>query len=279
MVTGNACFHAIAQRLQAVCEDRELAQFEARQIVRQVIGTNPFTKTLTPEQIQQADLFLMQRLTGRPLQYVLGEWDFYGLRMFVGEGVLIPRPETELLAELGISFLKGKKQPILADLCAGSGCVGIAVCSHTEATGVAVEISADALRYTQKNIEYHRLSKRIQLCHNDVTDMDFAASQPLFDCILANPPYIPLSDEKQLQREVRFEPALALFGGEDGLDCYRKLIPLWGKKLKHGGMLAVEIGMGQADAVSALFQEEGFKPEIKTDYNGIERIVYCMNRE
>ena len=147
MVTGNACFHAIAQRLQAVCEDRELAQFEARQIVRQVIGTNPFTKTLTPEQIQQADLFLMQRLTGRPLQYVLGEWDFYGLRMFVGEGA-DSRPKRNCSQNLG--FISKGKQPILADLCAGSGCVGLRYAAIRKRPSCC-RISADALRYTQKH--------------------------------------------------------------------------------------------------------------------------------
>jgi release factor glutamine methyltransferase len=217
-----------------------------------------------------------RRAAGEPLQYILGEWDFLGLPFRVGPGVLIPRPETELLAQAATEFLQGRSNPRMLELCAGSGCVTIATVKMLGTiSAYCLEISDDAIGYLEENIKLNQVQENVQILHGDMLDFRSNAMLPqALDLIVCNPPYIRTEEIVGLQREVKeHEPALALDGGGDGLVFYRAFAP-WAKLLKPGGMAAFEVGAGQAEDVAALLQSQGLeKIFIKKDYSGIERVV------
>ena len=210
-----------------------------------------------------------RRLSGEPLQYVLGMWEFYSLPFYVGEGVLIPRPDTEILVETAIEFI-GKDKKRCIDLCAGSGCVGIAIDKNCENAEVeALEKYPAAFEYLKRNVELNR--SRVNPRMGDIEQK----GEGEYDIIVSNPPYITESEMKELSGEVLCEPETALFGGEDGLHFYREILKNWLPCLKSGGMLAVEIGYLQGDAVSALFREAGLSDvSVRRDYGGNERVVF-----
>ncbi|MCL2087352.1 MAG: peptide chain release factor N(5)-glutamine methyltransferase [Oscillospiraceae bacterium] len=221
---------------------------------------------------------LERRAHGEPLQYLLGEWEFYGYPMKVGKGVLIPRPETEFLVELGLDYIKSvdTEKPLVLDLCAGSGCVGVALAkaSYNKVRVVAIELSEKAFEYAQENIRLNNVKNSVRVFNGDIFDEQLIEKFPEADCIFANPPYLSASDMRSLQKEVRHEPKQALYGGDDGLDFYRKIFKAWAKKLKSGGLFAVEVGDGQSEAVFELMECQGLNPAIMKDYSGVERIVY-----
>lgn len=211
-----------------------------------------------------------ERLTGRPLWYIIGDTDFYGYKIKVDERVLIPRPETEELASLVIGAAE-EGQSIL-DLCTGSGAIAVAVYKEMEKRGckvkmTAIDISADALALAQENAESN--GAEITFLQSDL----FKRLRGRFDIIVSNPPYIPTKDIDTLQKEVRdFEPRLALDGGEDGLDIYRRIAKDAMKYLNRGGMLIMEVGEGEADAVIRMFKGVAYSVIIK-DFNGVDRYV------
>lgn len=213
-----------------------------------------------------------RRISGEPLQYILGEWEFCGMKMFVGEGVLIPRQDTETLVEIVLNKYK-KQDSIIIDLCAGSGCIGLALeklmgCKEL----YAVEKSEAAAKYLKKNAELH--SSKIKLVMGDVLETSALDKLPVADLIVCNPPYLTGEDMASLQKEVTFEPETALFGGEDGLDFYRTVTRLWKNKLAEGGMLIYEIGAGQEDEVMQIMVQHGFENvRCRADCCGIMRCV------
>lgn len=216
-----------------------------------------------------------QRAEGRPLQYILGEWDFLGLTLEVGEGVLIPRPDTELLCETAAAYLQKRYNgaPVrVLDLCAGSGCVGLGTASlYPEARVTAVELSEAAFSYLTRNCCRYP-SCRVTPARGDVL-ADAAAFGAGWQAILSNPPYIPSQEIPALSREVRREPAMALDGG-DGLVFYRAIAEKWIPLLDEGGLCAAEVGAGQAEPVAALWAAAGLREtEIYTDLAGIGRVV------
>lgn len=212
-----------------------------------------------------------ERATGRPLSQVLGYTEFLGLEISVNENVLCPRPETELLAEQAILFLKDKKNARALDLCTGSGCIAIALSVFSKAVICASDISEKALETAKKNAEKHN------------AEIDFVLSDAFdgvsgkFDLIVSNPPYIPSRDIEGLDREVKdFEPRLALDGGEDGLDFYRIIAANADKYLNDGGALMLECGQGQARDIIKMLS--GFDCAIVNDLQGIERIVKAVKK-
>ncbi len=216
-----------------------------------------------------------ERANGRPLQYILGKWDFLRLTLEVGEGVLIPRPETELLCLTAAEYLRARTAapPLrVFDLCAGTGCVGLGLASLLEGVEVtALELSPEAFAYLERNVKAYP--------HYAVTPIladvcrDAAGFPGPADAILSNPPYIPQEDLPGLQREVQREPRMALDGG-DGLRFYRVIARDWLPKLAPGGLLAVEVGIGQAEEVAALFEKAGLREiRIVPDLAGIGRVV------
>ena len=194
----------------------------------------------------------------------------------MGEGVLIPRPETELLCELVAQKLRNVPSPHVLDLCAGSGCVGLAVAANVpECRVVLGELSEGALRICRQNIRRNNLTSRVV-----PLPMDVMAGPPAhmgeFDCIVSNPPYIPRADILELDASVRdYEPHLALDGGEDGLDFYRSISEKWKNALRPGGRLYFEVGIGQADSVLRLMRAQGFGDiQVIKDPAGIPRVVF-----
>lgn len=218
-----------------------------------------------------------RRADGEPLQYILGEWEFLDLTLKVGGGVLIPRPDTELLCETAAAHLRSYSEPAVLDLCAGSGCVGLGVWSLCRGASVtAVELHDAALGYLRDN------AARYQEAHLTVLQDDILAPKltyGTFDAILSNPPYIPTADLPALMREVQHEPKTALDGDADGLRFYRAIAADWTAHLNRGGLLAVEVGIGQAADVAALFEESGLQNvRVFRDLGGVERVV-CGERQ
>lgn len=213
---------------------------------------------------------LSERICGKPLQYILGKWEFYGLPFKVGEGVLIPRPETELIVDLAAKHC-GCCSRVL-DLCSGSGCIPISISKVTGAKATAVELSPEAYTYLLYNISLNEVKSLVTPVNADVLRKNVV--EGFYDMITSNPPYLTKQDMAELQAEVRREPEMALYGGEDGLDFYRKLFKLYAPHLKEKGVFAVEIGVGQEEQVSAFMKDAGLDTAVITDLNGIKRVVY-----
>lgn len=257
--------------------------FEAKQLLGRFIGIRPTdlatrgAKKVEISVVNSLKAGIEKRVAGYPLQYILGEWEFYGMTFEVGEGVLIPRADTETLVEAAINFAKKMENPAIADLCSGSGCVAIAIAEKL-ADGVvsAVEYSTDALGYLNRNILHNR--SRVRIIRGDVLTPATTENFELLDLIVCNPPYLTADDIKNLQKEVTFEPQMALYGGEDGLYFYREITAIWKFKLVHGGKLLFEVGAGQDEAVVKILEGNGFSDiGYEKDLAGIIRIVYGTN--
>lgn len=269
---------AALRRLTHYLEENgiEAPDFEALQML-QSLGYSKIRilegrGVLTQQQQEQLRQLASRRLEGEPLQYLLGEWEFYGLTLKVGPGVLIPRPDTETLVEAGLSYLKGRTSCRVLDLCAGTGCVGLAVEQNAKNISAlyALEKEEAAFFYLKENLAAYE--SRIMPLHQDGLAPGPEADR--LDLILCNPPYLTGEDMESLQTEVRYEPPSALDGGEDGLDFYRRLTAVWKDRLVSGGLLAYEIGMGQQEDVSRILTREGLEQiHWKEDLSGIVRVV------
>ncbi|MBI5194907.1 MAG: peptide chain release factor N(5)-glutamine methyltransferase [Nitrospirae bacterium] len=283
----------------------ESAEKEAEVIVRQGLGidtsemyaNNP---ALSDDRINAIEELLQRRLGREPLQYILGSEEFLGLKLIIGRGVLIPRPETELMAEHAIKTVKsyelrvkrqgtkaqrgkGTEKPstlAVLDLCTGSGCLALALAREfLEAEVYGTDISNTAIAYAIKNAEINNIKNAVFLKGSLFEPLKklFTVHCSLFtvDLIISNPPYIRTGDIKTLQPEVKdWEPEMALDGGADGLDFYRELIPASGRFLKNNGIIMLESGAGQAADVADMLKASGYEEiEITKDYAGIERII------
>ena len=259
----------------------EGAQLEARELVCCAAGKSreQFYRDMAlyasdPVEEKLAEL-LERRLAGEPVAYLIGEWEFYGLPLDISESVLIPRPDTETLVDHVVAWLRPLPECRVLDLCAGSGCIGLAIASQVPGARVVLgELDEGALRICRQNIRRNSLSGQVVSLKMD------ALSDPPprlgdFDCLVCNPPYIPSGDIAGLDVSVRdYEPHLALDGGTDGLDFYRSVCRLWRDVLHTGSRLAFEVGIGQADDVLRLMRGEGFgELEILPDPAGIPRVV------
>lgn len=260
-------------------------RFEAEQLVMKFCGVKRSDILMFPglevtaEQAEEVRGAVQRRNSGEPLQYILGEWEFYGLPFYVGEGVLIPRQDTETLVETAARFLREHPGASgAADLCAGSGCVGITLAKLTGIPVKLLELSEQALGYLRRNIALNGAEELCEAMQADVLSDDTAAGMPQLDLIVTNPPYLTAQDMRELQPEVTHEPETALFGGEDGLDYYRRMVPLWGAKLNPGGMLAAEIGMGQHGDVTRIFEDNGLRAGFEKDLCGVIRVIYGIKQ-
>ena len=214
-----------------------------------------------------------QRLNGLPVAYIVGSKDFFGLNFAVNQNVLIPRPETEILAEYVGEYLRELACEVnFADLGTGSGAIAISILKFVKnSRAAAVDISAEALEVAKFNASKFYVDDRIKFYCGDL----FAPLEgQKFNAVVSNPPYIPTSELKTLQAEVKREPQQALDGGEDGLSFYRRIISDAPRFLLNGGLLAVEIGINQASAVKNLFAQANFAEiTILKDLAGLERVV------
>ena len=210
------------------------------------------------------------------MAYLIGEWEFYGLPLDISREVLIPRPDTEVLAEQAINYLRTQGECRVLDLCAGSGCVGLAIASQVPQTRVVLgEWSDGALKICRQNIRRNGLSGRVVPMQADARDKPEKALGD-FQCIVCNPPYIPRADIDGLDVSVKdYEPHLALDGGEDGLDFYRDISEKWKDALNIGGRLYFEVGIGQADSVLRIMRAQGFGDiQVVKDLHEIPRVVF-----
>lgn len=257
----------------------EAPAFEALCLVEKVFGFNRLALITRGEETVASEEKLAvlaelteKRLNHEPLQYLLGKWSFMGIDLLVGEGVLVPRDDTEVVTSLCIDFLSGKENPSVIDLCAGSGAISLALEKYANCKVTAVELSDKAFSYLTQNIKLNNsavnaLNGDIFECHKDIADNSL-------DLIVSNPPYIKTADIASLQKEVQHEPAMALDGGESGLDFYRRIVPLWKSKLKAGGALAFELGEGQYDEVCRILADNGFGGITESiDFGGIQRAI------
>ena len=223
------------------------------------------------EDVQVVESIIKRRKLGEPLQYILGNWDFYDMTFSVGEGVLIPRPETELLVDFTLDILKGVDNPIIYDLCAGTGCIGLTIAKHLPHAKVyLLEKEKAAFDYLKQNAECYSLNN-VELINGDLFTIDI--TMPSADIILSNPPYIPSDEIPTLQKEVSFEPMTALDGGNDGLDFYRCLASKWSRCVKENGLMAFECGDGQSQDIIDIFDGIFKDKKIIFDFNNIDRIV------
>ena len=221
---------------------------------------------------------LEKRLSGMPLAYLLGEWDFYGITLRVTPAVLIPRSDTEDVVEYAIGEIEKRGAKRILDLCCGSGCIGIAVLDSCEDTTVCFgDIEEDALAITRENVEYYKLQDRAEVRELDALD-EPPADLGQFDMIITNPPYISSDEMAVLDVEVAaFEPSTALYGGYDGLNFYRTISAWWKDAVVPGGMIVAECGAAQAHEVAQLFEKNGWiEVEIGHDLAEHERYVRAV---
>ncbi len=256
---------------------RELLQFVSGKSQEELIADGD--KYAPEPVIQQMDKAVERIVKGEPLAYVLGEWDFYGLKLVVTPDVLIPRDDTCALAEAAIrQALFLDPAPRILDLCTGSGCIGLAIATRVKDARVTLaDLSRSALAVAKKNVTNHKLSGRVSCVQADAMQ-EPPAFLGKFDMIVSNPPYVTTEEMTQLDDSVKdYEPHMALWGGADGLDFYRSIAKRYRKCLKPGGYLCFEFGMGQGNAVCDILTQEGFEvTERVMDYNERERA--CLAR-
>lgn len=281
--TYNNLYLDARKRLKEIGIDS--AQLEARELLCRAAGKSreEFYRDLplyaSGEVERKLDALVRRRLTGEPVAYVIGEWEFYGLTLEVNQNVLIPRIDTEVLAERAILLAKTVgPAPRVLDLCTGSGCVGLAIAAHVPNSRVVLaDLSENALQVCRQNI------RRTGLTAQAAAVLADALEPPLpnlgeFDLIVCNPPYIPSGDIDCLDGSVKdFEPRTALDGGADGLDFYRAVCTKWKPALRTGGSLLFEVGAGQSADVEVLLAGNGYE-HIRAwqDTQGIWRVVEGM---
>lgn len=244
---------------------------DARALLAYVLQADPLLtwRELTSDEEQKMLKCIDERKKGKPIAYITGEKEFMGLMFHVNEHTLIPRPDTETIVETLISETPFTA-PLITDLCTGTGCIGISLAHYIKDSTVTMwDISPGAIEIAQKNILRHNLSNRVMVQKGNVLENDY----PQSDIIVSNPPYIASSVADTLEVS-KFEPSIALRGGEDGLDFYKAMIPKAYNALNNGGILAFEIGYDQGEAVKELMENHFSNVKIKKDYADNDRMVY-----
>lgn len=261
----------------------EAAALEARLIAATAAGksTEKLLRDMryyaTDEVERRAEEMVQRRLAGEPVAYITGVWEFRGLPMEVSRDVLIPRIDTEVLAELAIKYLRGtgRLDARVLDLCSGTGCVGCAIAAELPRVRVVLaDVSAAAMDISRRNVERNGLGGRVSFLPADVTKQPPLMTGS-FDLVVSNPPYIPTMEILTLDPSVRdYEPVWALDGGEDGLDFYRAILKNWALVIRQGGELMFEVGEDQAERVKDLMRMAGLR-EARSfpDTQNIQRVV------
>lgn len=256
---------------------RDNARFEAELMIMSVMEFDRTKLVLNsklpvmPQHIYIINKMIERRKKGEPLQYILGETEFMSLDFYVKEGVLIPRSDTEILVEIVLDKIDDSKTTV-ADICTGSGCIGISVANYKKNTNVELfDISDIALETAEKNIKRNNVSDRVKTYKMDILN-EYPKKQ--YDIVVSNPPYIEKSVIETLQAEVKdYEPRLALDAGEDGLVFYRHISQTAYKFLKKDGLLAFEIGYNQGESVRGLMQNDFYNIEVIKDLSHNDRVI------
>lgn len=288
MVKKYSQLYLEARRSFMAMEEEQMASVLARSLLCYVSGKSHEQMVADRELYASEEICkamedaVLRVLQGEPLAYVLGEWSFYGMTLYVNEHVLIPRDDTCAVTQLAIKRgLYLEQNPRILDLCTGSGCIGLAVAKRVKDAWVTLaDISKDALAVAKKNVARHQLGNRVTCVEADALG---AAPEFLgkFDMIISNPPYITTAEMEKLDASVKdYEPHLALHGGTDGLDFYRNIIINYKSALKQGGYLCFEFDPSQGDAICAILEENGYTVlERVRDYNDRERALLAQWKE
>jgi len=274
-----------ARRKLMVSEDAQYATYSARQLLCFVTGKTREEILrdqglyASEEACAKMDVAVGRLFSGEPLAYILGEWEFYGLKLYVDKNVLIPRDDTCAVTDLAIrQALFLDKDPRILDLCTGSGCIGLAIASKVKDARVTLaDISREALNVAKKNISLNHTGGKVSCVQADALGKP-PAFLGKFDLIVSNPPYITTAEMKDLPTSVKdHEPHLALHGGEDGLTFYRAIAENYKAALKPGGYLCFEFGEEQGDDICRILEMNGYTIlERSRDYNDVERAVIAQ---
>ena len=276
-MTVERCYRHLKNALSGVADGAEA--YEAKEIIGKVLHLSeaeirmiPFSgKEVSPEAFSEMETIVRRRRSREPLEYILGFAWFYGLCFSVSPDCLIPQADTEIVCEKLISYLKDGMR--FADICTGSGCIALAALTNTKrTTAIGYDISEAALQIAEDNATQLRLSDRFQTQKADVFAEDFLRGVDGLDCIVSNPPYIRTDVIPTLSPEVQKEPHIALDGGTDGLDFYRRLLTVCPAHIKKGGALFLEIGYDQKNMLTSLCQQYGFTYEFYQDFGGNDRV-------
>ncbi len=227
-------------------------------------------RELSEEDLKTFRHLLARRERGEPTAYIIGEWEFFGKTFRLERGVLVPRPETELLVEVALSLIPEKETLEGLEIGVGSGCVSVVLLlERPKLRMVATDVSERSLKVAGENARMHGVVGRIELIKADL----FPPYERRFDFILSNPPYIPLSEWKNLPREVKWEDKTALLGGPRGTEIIERIVRRSRKFLKEGGFIALEIGHDQVNEVKILLEDQGFEVNIYKDLGGLDRVA------
>lgn len=269
-------FNLISKKLTEA--GAESPAFDASELISFVLGT-PYSpaldknKELSESELKKLCELSDRRAEGEPLQYILGQWEFYGLPFKVGKGVLIPRDDTEVCLRASFPHLDSIRNPKILDLCAGSGTLAVTLKKlYPNAEVTAVELSGDAFYYLKENAKLNEA--HINLINGDIFKVYKDFEDRYFDLIISNPPYLTSDELSEMQKELYFEPQMALDGGEDGCDFYRAIIPMYTPKLKAGGQLIFELDGSEAEYTAELLKAANYgEIEIFDDLGGIHRAI------
>lgn len=288
MVKKYSQLYLESRRAFMAMEEEQMASVLARSLLCYVSGKSreeivSDREMYASEEVCNAMETAVRRvLAGEPLAYVLGEWSFYGMTLYVDEHVLIPRDDTCAVTQLAIKRgLYLDQNPRILDLCTGSGCIGLAIANRVKDARVTLaDISKDALAVARKNVNRHQMMNRVVCVEAD------ALGEPpeflgQFDMIVSNPPYITTAEMQQLDKSVKdYEPHLALHGGDDGLDFYRNIAKNYRNAIKKGGYLCFEYDPSQGDDICTILEENGYNVlERVRDYNDRERALLAQRKE
>lgn len=277
-MTAEQVLRKAAEKLRAA--QIENASFDASCLVESITGLSRAKIMLCDDDISdgQAELIelaVLRRISGEPLQYILGEWDFFGRTFEVGEGVLVPRPETELIVELALEKLGNARYPVVFDLCAGSGCIGLTIAAErSDAHVVLFEKYDKAFHYLKRNIEKLGLTN-VQAVQYDITMGYDKKLHETPDLIVSNPPYLRTDELEGVPAEVMHEPVTALDGGADGTDFYRIIASRWLPYVNGHGGIIFECDPSQTLKIADMLMPYAMRVKIVTDIFGLQRAVYA----
>jgi release factor glutamine methyltransferase len=271
---GAARLAEIPELRENAARDAELLLLETLGVSRIMLFSDP-DRELSLDEITRFDVAIARRSELEPVQYILGHQEFFGLRLKVNSSVLIPRPETELLVEAVLARVSVVSSPRLVDVGTGSGAIVVSLAAKLpQADLFAVDLSVDALAVARENAAALGFAERIRFLRSDL--LEAVRGEAPFDVVVSNPPYVPEGDRAGLHPQVReFEPETALFAGEDGMVVYARLIPQAALVLKPGGLLAMEFGYGQREALAGLLAGWD-EVEFLDDLQGIPRVVMAQ---
>ena len=269
----------LRKKLRDILKEKEDFDFESDVIISHVTKKSKHNWLLQKEVSDKVCVKCIElakkRSSGIPLQYLISEWEFYGIPIKVGKGVLIPRPDTETLVDVALKLASPNAQ--IVDLCSGSGCISAAISKNLPNSHItAVELSTQAISYAKNNLLPFR--DNVDILNADVLDKTVSEKFQNVDMIVCNPPYLTLEDMRNLQKEVKFEPSMALYGGIDGLLFYKQISKIWKTSLKKGGWIIFEIGYSQKLDVLNILKQNGFiNIKYINDLSGNDRVIMGQN--